>query len=156
MRSFTPEVVKFFEIAGKNARVFNHVATDKYGTGQLTAQTNPDGSVKGFTCICLPHNRSGSAYIGTEHEYPRVEITFRPEADGSVGYAVNSVKYDEPNHIVGQEPNRNIIDETRLSGTTEVKTAQDALFLTEELEQFVDHLLYCKKIADDIGGKAWL
>ena len=63
---------------------------------------------------------------------------------------------DEPNHIVGQEPNRNICDETRLSGTAEVKTAQDALFLTEELEQFVEHLLYCKKIADDIGGKAWL
>ena len=156
MRTFTPEVAKFFEIAGKNTRVFNQVATYKYGTGQLTAHANPDGTVKKFTCICLPHNRSSNNYIGTAHEYPRVEITFHPEADGSVGYAVNSVKYDEPNHIVGQEPNRNICEETRLSGTTEITTAQDAVCLTDELAQFVEHLLYCGKIADDIGGKAWL
>lgn len=156
MRTFTPEVAKFFEIAGKNTRVFNRVAIDRYGTRQLTAQKNPDGAVTQFTCICLPHNRAGNHYIGTEHEYPRVEITFHPEADGAVGYAVNSVKYDEPNHIAGQEPNRNICAETRLSGTTEVKTTQDAVCLTEELEQFVEHLLYCAKIADDIGGKAWL
>lgn len=152
---FTPNIQNAFEIAGKNTRVFNKVATDHWGTGELVAVKSPSGGVRKFSCICLPHDRTGGHNIGTPHEYPRIEITFRPSSNpGEVEYAVHSVKLDtEPTTPGGS---RNVFAETRLSGKTAIATPQDACTLTESIADFADHLLWCKKIASDIDANAWI
>lgn len=152
---FTPNIQNAFEIAGKNARVFNKVATDHWGTGELVAIKSPSGGVRKFSCICLPHDRAGGHNIGTPHEYPRLEITFRPSSNpNEVEYAVHSVKLDSEPSVPGGS--RNMFVETRLSGKTAVATPQDACTLTESVADFVDHLLWCTKIASDIDANAWI
>ena len=152
---FTPAIQNAFEIAGKNARVFNKVATDHWGAGELVAVKTPSGGVRKFSCICLPQNRANGHNIGTPHEYPRLEITFRPsEKPNEVEYAVHSVKLD--NDPAGPDRTRDVFAETRLTGKATIETPQDACTLTESVADFADHLLWCKKIADDIDGNAWI
>lgn len=152
---FTPNIQNAFEIAGKNTRVFNKVATDHWGTGELVAVKSPSGGVRKFSCICLPQNRTNGHNIGTPHEYPRLEITFRPSSNpNEVEYAVHSVKLDNEPSVPGGS--RNVFAETRLTGKTTIETPQDACSLTESVADFADHLLWCKKIADDIDGNAWI